>query len=124
MTKRRYCMIFIIIIILGIILTNIVSKIDIEFNPYNFDDYPEEGFIPNEEAVLELAKCHLKVYTGYDYNSDEFDTEYDNKMQVYKIKLKPSNLASETFMLDDEMAMILRKKDAKILYFSMYNGLP
>lgn len=121
MIRKKNCMILIIIVILSIIFINVFNKIN---NPYNFNAYPEEGFLPNEKAAVEIAKCHLRIYTGCDYSSNEFDVVYDNIMQAYKISIKSPNVKDNSLLLEGGTAMILRKKDSKILYFSMYNGLP
>lgn len=119
MHKKHFLKIIIVLIFIICLYLGFDNSIIIEMNKYNYS-YPELGFIPDEETAVALATVYLKKYISTDEFIENLYAIYDEKLNVWKVKSKLPEKFKNDLVTDGGPTIIMRKKDGKILYFSLY----
>ncbi len=80
--------------------------------------YPQNGMVATKEDAMQLCSFYIQNIYGFDISINNLEARYDEFMNAWYVKQVKKDNSDET--LDGELYILIRKKDGKVLAFSLY----
>ena len=86
-------------------------------------EYPQKGMVNNEEMAIKLGYIYLNGLRNFDLDivkEDDLIAEYDDNLKAWVVRTKSIEI-QDAKVIDESVIIAIRKKDAKVMYFSLYH---